>query len=588
MFNAEDYKMDFDAPETDEENPPILKSRPPIPTYTLHEEFLMTVRRVNETFKHIYAYTVESQEHYNEFVDAVDKSMKDFETEMKRDLYPQLKQVATDMMSSGELIVNEYTVSVKDFGAVGDGNTDDRQAFQNAIDSGASTILIPDGDYYISAPIIINRPNVQLMGVGGGLKYNVARLICDGDGIHIVGNSRFTTICGFTLLSKYGYYSNNTGIAFVRENDTDVTNTKVRIENMHIYSFCYGISNTRSQYGNLNKPITLWNCEFLNIHFYGDDLMCSTCMEISNTTETHGANFGLTFKNVFFGHGMVFIKNSKGTFEGCNFGIKNVTTIHFASSYLTFTGCNFECDEHLSSGDKIILGNMSYEFDNCQFIAKGYKEDIALFKIESSAQIIEFKNIYATKDTMRFFPVGAFGGLTRANGVRFRGYIPSSFIPDDADIYSAYKSTYTRSDGAIPDVADSTVSNIANIRNSPYWSTDRKQIEIYKDDQKLDAFGNKTGLAQTDKRSIGGGLKVQFGTATLNNSVYEYAIPETAGKTNIIVFASFSDGTPGVLTPMYSQAGCTLSISTVYGSSGLLNSGVYNSTAIIQYVIIEY
>ena len=39
------------------------------------------------------------------------------------------------------------TVSVKDFGAVGDGVTDDTAAIQAALDSGASTVTVPDGTY---------------------------------------------------------------------------------------------------------------------------------------------------------------------------------------------------------------------------------------------------------------------------------------------------------------------------------------------------------------------------------------------------------------------------------------------------------
>jgi parallel beta-helix repeat protein len=40
------------------------------------------------------------------------------------------------------------TISVKDFGAVGDGVTDDTTAIQNALDSGATKIVFPQGTYY--------------------------------------------------------------------------------------------------------------------------------------------------------------------------------------------------------------------------------------------------------------------------------------------------------------------------------------------------------------------------------------------------------------------------------------------------------
>jgi hypothetical protein len=42
------------------------------------------------------------------------------------------------------------SVSVKDFGAVGDGTTDDTDAIQAAINSSAGRILIPEGNYKIT------------------------------------------------------------------------------------------------------------------------------------------------------------------------------------------------------------------------------------------------------------------------------------------------------------------------------------------------------------------------------------------------------------------------------------------------------
>lgn len=63
-------------------------------------------------------------------------------------------------------------ISVKDFGAVGDGTTDDTAAFQAAIDVGTSyanaytSIYIPPGDYRITDTIRINKNRVRLYGAG--------------------------------------------------------------------------------------------------------------------------------------------------------------------------------------------------------------------------------------------------------------------------------------------------------------------------------------------------------------------------------------------------------------------------------------
>ena len=59
--------------------------------------------------------------------------------------------------------------SVKDFGAVGDGRTDDTQAFHQAIaQSAGKTILIPEGVYVITDFLSINATGTSLKGEGSG------------------------------------------------------------------------------------------------------------------------------------------------------------------------------------------------------------------------------------------------------------------------------------------------------------------------------------------------------------------------------------------------------------------------------------
>jgi len=54
------------------------------------------------------------------------------------------------------------TVSVKDFGAVGDGRTDDYLAFRAALSSGAAEVLIPFGEYSVSDTLYIGS-NTRLI-----------------------------------------------------------------------------------------------------------------------------------------------------------------------------------------------------------------------------------------------------------------------------------------------------------------------------------------------------------------------------------------------------------------------------------------
>jgi hypothetical protein len=59
----------------------------------------------------------------------------------------------------------DVSANVKDFGALGDGTTDDRSAIQSAIDSAAATIYFPKGTYLIGSALVL-ASNKTLVGDG--------------------------------------------------------------------------------------------------------------------------------------------------------------------------------------------------------------------------------------------------------------------------------------------------------------------------------------------------------------------------------------------------------------------------------------
>ncbi len=69
----------------------------------------------------------------------------------------------------GEKEIPRYEVSgnVKDFGAKGDGETDDTAAFQKALDEAPEgAVLVPEGRYVIGKQVVIKRAGVVLRGEG--------------------------------------------------------------------------------------------------------------------------------------------------------------------------------------------------------------------------------------------------------------------------------------------------------------------------------------------------------------------------------------------------------------------------------------
>ncbi len=69
--------------------------------------------------------------------------------------------------------------TVRDFGAVGDGVTDDTSALQKAVDAKQGTIVIPPGRYRLTKPVVIELDRVGFTAIAGS---PAAQLIMDGAG----------------------------------------------------------------------------------------------------------------------------------------------------------------------------------------------------------------------------------------------------------------------------------------------------------------------------------------------------------------------------------------------------------------------
>ncbi|MBQ7239862.1 MAG: hypothetical protein IJS56_00310 [Bacilli bacterium] len=74
--------------------------------------------------------------------------------------------ILLDNGNVAQLIIGRQTVNVKQFGAKGDGTTNDSIAFNNAINSGAVTIKIPDGTYNMNNTLFTLTKFMRFVGNG--------------------------------------------------------------------------------------------------------------------------------------------------------------------------------------------------------------------------------------------------------------------------------------------------------------------------------------------------------------------------------------------------------------------------------------
>src|SRR5690606_30321411 len=86
-------------------------------------------------------------------------------TEFGADPIPLATPTEGGLMSANDKKKLDAIVSVKDFGAVGDGVADDTSAFQQAIDQGG-TVFVPKGRYRITQKLISTNENFVMLGEG--------------------------------------------------------------------------------------------------------------------------------------------------------------------------------------------------------------------------------------------------------------------------------------------------------------------------------------------------------------------------------------------------------------------------------------
>jgi hypothetical protein len=141
-------------------------------------------------------------------------------------------QVSYDPPFPNSIVTNveeklAQTVSIKDFGAIGDGVTNDTTAIQNAVNSAYSSgvdLYIPAGTYLITSTITLANNSLTMYGEGWS---SVIKKNAGVDGIVITGN--YCVLRDFTV---DGNSQNNSGVG-IKGDDNRVKGLQVFGNNVH-------------------------------------------------------------------------------------------------------------------------------------------------------------------------------------------------------------------------------------------------------------------------------------------------------------------------------------------------------------------
>lgn len=271
------------------------------------------------------------------------------------------------------------TVSVKDFGAVGNGTTDDTAAIQAAINYvqtiGGGIVMFPSATYKILGTLSVTKGNVTLQGQN---KQGTILFFSNGtaDCITVVGTSYASQLYGFEMKNLFINHSGKTGgrtlvLAYVSQSTVRdvtisscwtgieiwVTNNTV-FDNVVIAGVTGGASVPATYYGSVAPQV----CYGMWWHAPGDNsARCDQLTTIATTIQALSSG-----ADGFVWDGLAQTWNAfQTTALGCRYGLHVLNSAASASYYPGFGEFDNFNTENMSSIGVLIEAGRTMQFINC-------------------------------------------------------------------------------------------------------------------------------------------------------------------------------------------------------------------------------
>lgn len=241
----------------------------------------------------------------------------------------------------------DEVISVKDFGAKGDGHTDDTNAFQAALDCGAQRILIPEGVYVTTGlEIKENSALTTLQGIGKP----VIRLTTGRNRVALTCNkSQFVNLVDFSLESSGTKDDRNETVGILAVSKSYYSLSGLRFTNFS----ARGLQVKQCVYWGL-QDITAQSCTY-GLSFETNQNIPCTTVTLSRAYIT-GCTRGLSFESA------VLVALNNCVLEYCGSKSTDDGALHFAGGGANMSQLYFEANyRNLFASDAAMIFNGLFE-----------------------------------------------------------------------------------------------------------------------------------------------------------------------------------------------------------------------------------